>query len=216
MEDVKLQDKIREFLSIDNGYGSGYGEGSGYGSGYGDGSGSGSGYGSGYGDGYGSGYGYGYGDGSGIKSVNHHPIFFVDGVPTVFHKIRGNIAKCSILQKDLSFEPCFVVKGNNPFAHGATLREAQEALQEKLFEDMPEEERIRLFVESHEDGKVYPNQDFFEWHNKLTGSCLMGREQFAREHEVDLEGSMTVREFIKLTENAYGGSTIRKLKEFYS
>ena len=78
-----------------------------------------------------------------------------------------------------------------------------------------EAERIRLFVESHEDGKAYPNQDFFEWHNKLTGSCLMGREQFAREHEVDLEASMTVREFIKLTENAYGGSTIRKLKEFY-
>ena len=51
---------------------------------------------------------------------------------------------------------------------------------------------------------------------ELTGSCLMGREQFARKHEVDLEASMTVREFIKLTENAYGGSTIRKLKEFYS
>ena len=176
------------------------------------------GWGSGDGSGDGSDWGSGWGSGSGggIKSVNHYPIFFVDGIPTVFHKIRGNIAKCGILQKDLSFEPCFVVKSGNLFAHGRTLREAQEALQEKLFEDMPEDERIRLFVESHEDGKAYPNQDFFEWHNKLTGSCLMGREQFAREHEVDLEASMTVREFIKLTENAYGGSTIRKLKEFYS
>ena len=170
----------------------------------------------GYGSGYGSGYGDGYGYGDGIKSVCHHPIFHVDGIQTIFHKIRGNIAKCSILREDLSFDPCFVVKGGNLFAHGRTLREAQEALQEKLFEDMPEEERIRLFVESHEDGKVYPNQDFFEWDNKLTGSCLMGREQFAREHEVDLSAGMTVREFIQLTENAYGGSTIRKLKEFYS
>ena len=195
---------IQKFLFIQQteGDGSGYGSGSG--------SGDGSGYGSGYGSGDGS------GDGSGIKSVNHHSIFFVDGIPTVFYKIRGNIAKCGILQEDLSFEPCFVVKGSNLFAHGRTLREAQEALQEKLFEDMPEDERIRLFVESHEDGKAYPNQDFFEWHNKLTGSCLMGREQFAREHEVDLEASMTVREFIQLTENAYGGSAIRKLKEFYS
>ena len=181
--------------------------------GWGDGDGSGSG--SSWGSGWGSGSGDGDGSGWGIKSVNHHSIFFVDGIPTVFYKIRGNIAKCGILQQDLSFEPCFVVKGGNLFAHGATLREAQEALQEKLFEDMPENERIRLFVESHEDKKAYPNQDFFEWHNKLTGSCLMGREQFAREHEVDLEASMTVREFIQLTENAYGGSTIRKLKEFY-
>ena len=180
-----------------------------------DGSGDGSGYGSGDGSGYGSGDGSGDGYGYGIKSVNHHSIFFVDGIPTVFYKIRGNIAKCGILQEDLSFEPCFVVKGSNLFAHGRTLREAQEALQEKLFEDMPEEERIRLFVKSHKDGKAYPNQDFFEWHNKLTGSCLMGREHFAREHEVDLKASMTVREFIKLTENAYGGSTIRKLKEVY-
>lgn len=168
------------------------------------------------GSGLGSGSGWGLGYGYGIKSVNHHPIFHVDGIQTIFHRIRGNIAKCSILQEDLSFEPCFVVKSGNLFAHGRTLREAQEALQEKLFEDMPEEERIRLFVESHEDGKKYPNQDFFEWHNKLTGSCLMGREQFAREHQVDLSGSMTVKAFIKLTENAYGGSTIRKLKEFYS
>ena len=205
---------IQKFLFIQktNGWGSGCGsgDGSGWGDGWGDGSGDGSGW------GWGDGSGSGSGEDDGIKSVNHHPIFYVDGIPTVFYKIRGNIAKCGILQQDLSFEPCFVVKSGNLFAHGATLREAQEALQEKLFEDMPEEERIRLFVESHEDGKAYPNQDFFEWHNKLTGSCLMGREQFAREHEVDLEASMTVREFIKLTENAYGGSTIRKLKEFYS
>ena len=112
----------------------------------------------------------------------------------------------------------FAAKGNALINRAAArdLYDWGNMMQEKLFEDMPEDERIRLFVESHEDGKAYPNQDFFEWHNKLTGSCLMGREQFAREHEVDLEASMTVREFIKLTENAYGGSTIRKLKEFHS
>ena len=168
----------------------------------------------GYGYGYGS--GYGSGDGDGLKSVNYFPVFLVDGIQTVFHRIRGNVAKCSIVQGDLSFDPCYVVKGSGLFAHGRTLREAQEALTEKLFEDLPEEERIRLFVKSHEDGKTYSNQDFFEWHNKLTGSCLMGRQQFAKEHGVDLDAGMTVREFIKLTENAYGGSTIRKLKEYYS
>ena len=202
MEDVKLQEKIREFLSIDTG--SGYGDGYGYG------------YGSGSGSGYGSGSGDGDGSGSGLKSVNHYPVFLVDDTPTIFYRIRGNIAKCAIVQSDLSFEPCFVVKSNGLFAHGSTLREAQEALQEKLFEDLPEEERVRLFVESHEADKEYPNRNFFDWHNKLTGSCLMGREAFARDHGVDLDGSMTVKAFIQLTENAYGGSTIRKLKEFYS
>ena len=136
-------------------------------------------------------------------------------MPTVFQRIHKNLALAFIVREDLSFDPCYVIKGGGFFAHGRTLREAQAALQDKLFEDLPEDERIRLFVESHEDGKAYPNQDFFEWHNTLTGSCLMGREQFAREHGVDLEGSMTVQQFIQLTENVYGGSTIRKLKEFY-
>ena len=44
----------------------------------------------------------------------------------------------------------------------------------------------------------------------------MGRRQFARDHEIDVEhGSMTPEDFIRLTESAYGGSTIRKLKPLY-
>lgn len=41
----------------------------------------------------------------------------------------------------------------------------------------------------------------------------MGREQFARDHDVSLDGEMTVAEFIALTENAYGGEAIKRLKE---
>ena len=81
---------------------------------------------------------------------------------------------------------------------------------------MPEEERIDAFVKAHEPGKLYPNTDFFVWHHRLTGSCEMGRRQFARDHGIDVEnGSMTPEDFIALTENAYGGATIRKLKPFY-
>lgn len=48
----------------------------------------------------------------------------------------------------------------------------------------------------------------------LTGSCEMGRQSFARDHEIDIEHDMmTPEEFIDLTKDAYGGSIIRKLKE---
>ena len=81
---------------------------------------------------------------------------------------------------------------------------------------MPEADRIAAFVQAHKPGQVYPNPDFFSWHHRLTGSCEMGRKQFARDHEIDVEhGSMTPEAFIRLTESAYGSSTIRKLKEFY-
>ena len=112
--------------------------------------------------------------------------------------------------------PCFIAKIGNWFAHGETLHEAREAALAKTFDDMPEEERISRFVEAHTAGQLYPNIDFFDWHHKLTGSCEMGRRAFARTHDIDVEhGSMTPEDFIRLTENDYGGSTIRKLRPLY-
>ena len=89
------------------------------------------------------------------------------------------------------------------------------ALRDKLFEDMPEEERIEAFLEEHELHKAYPNRDLYDWHHRLTGSCDMGRQAFVKDHGLSLDGETTVAEFIRLTENAYGGDVIRRLKERY-
>ncbi len=208
--------KIKEFLSV-NGDGSGYGYGDGSGYGYGDGSGYGYGDGSGYGYGDGDGSGYGYGDGDGLKSINGELIWRVDDVPTLIDKVKGSVAKGRIVRGDLSLEPCWIVKGGNSFAHGKTLHEARDALFEKLFEDMPEEERIEEFVKAHKPNTIYPDKDFFDWHHRLTGSCEMGRMEFARSHGLEaLDGSRTVEEFIALCENSYGGAVIKKLKEYYN
>ena len=124
------------------------------------------------------------------------------------------MAKGFILNGDLTLTPCFVVKAQNCFAHGETLKEAQEALEEKLFEDMDTEEKIDIFIKTFTLGKKYPAKDFYSWHNKLTGSCEMGRKAFARDHDIDIENDvMTVAEFINLTKNSFGGSVIKQLAE---
>ena len=187
MEDIK----ILEFISSGSGYGYGSGDGSGYGSGYGD----------------------GYGKGCGLKSISGKKIYMVDGIATTISHIHGNTAKGTIVNNDLTETPCYIVKEGKYFAHGKTLAEAHAALQDKLFEDMPVEERIAAFWECHKKGVKYPTKDFFEWHHKLTGSCLMGRQQFAKNHGVDLDGEMTVEEFIALTKNAFGGGIIKRLEE---
>ena len=161
---------------------------------------------SGYGDGSGDGYG------SGIKSCNGEPVYTIDDVPTILRHVRGNVAHGAILNLDLTTTPCYVVKQDNCFAHGKTLAEAMEALRDKLFEDMPEEERIAAFLRETEDGKAYPAQYFYDWHHRLTGSCDMGRRQFARDHGIDVEhAAMTLWEFLELTKDAYGGNVIRKV-----
>lgn len=228
---MTLDEKIKAFLTVNSGSGYGYGDGygygygdgsgSGYGYGYGDGDGYGSGYGygSGFGDGYGDGYGYGsgsgdgYGDGygDGVKSFNRETVYQIDGVNTLIHSVRGNTAHGAILNGDLTLTPCYIVKQDGFFAHGETLREAMEALRDKLFEDMPEDERIDAFLRETDREKTYPTQYFYDWHHRLTGSCDMGRKQFARDHGVDLErGVMTLTEFLELTKDAYGGDVIRK------
>jgi hypothetical protein len=81
---------------------------------------------------------------------------------------------------------------------------------------MPEDDRIAEFIKTHPDkDKAYPNQDLFDWHHRLTGSCMAGRNAFVKDRGLTLDGETTVAAFIELTKNAYGGSTIRKLEKAY-
>lgn len=237
-----LENKIKKFLAIDIGFGAGFGSGSGFGDGDGDGSGYGSGDGYGYGsdycygdgDGYGDGdcdgYGYGSGDGSGyddgygygsaygdnIKVFNGDKVYLVDDIQTIFISIRGNVAKGYILQSDLQLKPCFIVKENNQYAHGDTLRDAFTSLQEKLYDDSTEEERIEAFKKKFPEYDVkYDNGDLFTYHHVLTGSCRMGRESFVSDRGLSLDGKTSIREFVELTKNAYGGDIIKKLPGAY-
>ena len=187
-----LEDKIKKFLAIDVGDGSG--DGSGYGSGYGDGD----------------------GDGDDIKVFNGDKVYLVDNIQTIFISIRGNVAKGYILQSDLQLKPCFIVKENNKFAHGDNLRDAFTSLQEKLYDDSTEEERIEAFKKKFPEYDVkYDNGDLFTYHHVLTGSCRMGRESFVSDRGLSLEAKISIREFVELTQNAYGGDIIKKLPGAY-
>ena len=219
-----LENKTKKFLAI----GFGFGYGSGYGSGYGNGDGDGDGYGDGYGNGFGNGYGFGYGSGfgsgngdgfgfgNGIKMFNGDKVYLVDNIQTIFISIRGNVAKGYILQSDLQLKPCFIVKENNKFAHGETLRDAFDSLQEKLYDDSTEEERIEAFKKKFPKYDVkYDNGDLLTYHHVLTGSCRMGRESFVSDRGLSLDGKTSIREFVELTQNAYGGDIIKKLPGAY-
>ena len=193
----KLKEKVREFLEVTSGYGDGYGYGDG--SGYGD------------GDGYGVGFQQKH-----IKAFCGKAVHQIDGIPTIIDRVHGNIAQGRILSGNLTTQKCYIVRNDRHFAHGDTVREAMEALISKEFDGMPEAERIAAFRrEFPETDKPYPNKSLFDWHNRLTGSCLAGRRAFVQDRGLSMDGKTTVREFIRLTEDAYGGSTVRKLKKEY-
>ncbi len=132
----------------------------------------------------------------------------------VIEQVRGNLAKGFTVNSDLTTEKCCVVKDRNLFAHGKNVKEAEEALQEKIFDTMDVGEKINAFVDKFKLGVKYPARAFYEWHHKLTGSCEFGRNSFCKNHGIDLEnGLYTVEEFIEITRNDYGSSVIERLAE---
>ena len=159
-------------------------------------------------------YGSGYGYGSGLISFNGQKVYYIDNMPTVIEKVHLNLAKGFTINDDLTVRTCFIAKGNNKFAHGSTFAKAQKALQEKIFESMDTEEKIEVFLKEFQLGIKYPAKSFYEWHHKLTGSCEFGRNSFIKNHGIDLENGMyTIKEFIDITKNDFGGEIIRQIEE---
>lgn len=202
--------------------GSGFGDGSGYGSGVGDGSGFdgyggvGGGKGSGIGSPTGSGVGCIYGTNSKITRINGQQVYNIDGVNTVISKVRGNVAHGDIVLNDLSFVPCYVVRGEGYYAHGKTLTEAREALMKKILGGENKEERIARFIRRFPKDKVQKGTEYYEWHHILTGSCKMGRDNFVKSRDLDLSKEYTPAEFIRLTKESYGGDIIKDLEKAYA
>jgi hypothetical protein len=141
----------------------------------------------------------------------------VDRIPTIICSVHGNYATGYILRNDFTTQPCFIAKRGNFFAHGDTLRAAVKDAQKKYEHSLSAEERIKLFLEAFPDPTVkVPASELFDWHNRLTGSCLMGRQEFCRAKGIDYEnGTYTVYEFINLTIDAYGGNIISDLRNKY-
>ncbi|MBO4498800.1 MAG: hypothetical protein J5732_00915, partial [Bacteroidaceae bacterium] len=158
---------------------------------------------------------YGYGDGDGVKSFAGQKVYCIDSVPTLIDSVHRTYAQGRILNNDLTFTPCYVARVGNSFAHGESLSKAHADAQTKELQNMPVEKKIERFINEHPDReKKYDAQDLFNWHGMLTGSCMMGREQFCKEHGINVKtDSFTVKEFIELTHTAYGGSVIEQLAD---
>ena len=100
-------------------------------------------------------------------------------------------------------------------SHGKTLQKARTALEEKIYDNLDVDEAIKEFRKKFNNTDKYRGTEFYTWHRILTKSCEMGRDNFVKNHNIDLENEFTVKEFIKICENDFGGKIIKQLKEFY-
>lgn len=212
MEDVKVVEEFLRSRSVGPGFDSGLGLAHANHVIFGP---TGSGFGSGSGSGAGNVSGSGSGDGNlcdCIKAFNGERVWAVNDTPTLIDLILGDYAQGRILCCDLTTESCYVARVDNCFAHGRTLKEAVADAESKATNMRPIEERISRFKESFPSLETQAKgYEFYRWHYTLTGSCTMGRDQFIREHELDMEKEYTVQYFLDITKEAYGGSVIHQL-----
>ena len=208
-------------FSIGCNYRNGSGYRDGYGYGYGGYLGSGDGHSNGSGDGSGVSEGYGSIDGSGegggadiytIKTFKGHIVDYIDCVPTIITNIHNNVAIGFIIGFDMTLIPCYVAKAGNSFAHGKTLKDAVKDAEAKEMGEMPIEERIEKFIEVFGSmDSEHMGEEFYDWHHILTGSCRMGRDKFCKENGIDLTKKYSVRYFLNITKNSYGGDIIKRI-----
>lgn len=166
---------------------------------------------------YGAGHGRvavgGSGTGYKIKILNANEVHYVDNIPCIFHSIKGNIAKVTIInQWNYQDEGiAYIAKNDYFFAHGKSIREAVEALNAKYYATLDTEGKIVEFKKLFQNGAV-DVKTLHTWHGILTGSCELGRSQFQKEHGLSDDDTLTIDEFIALTKNAYGSAVIEKIK----
>ena len=156
-------------------------------------------------------------DGSGsniiIKMLHKNFVFEIDGMAFIPLKVKESfVAGISVSKKDFSERKCFLGKFGNCVAHGSSIKEAIISAQEKYFSsfnfEQKKEQLLKLFEEK---GKLSVKELYF-WHGALTGSCRFGRSEFQREHNLKDDDLLSLSEFIKLTENSFGGEKIKLLK----
>jgi len=206
--------------SHDDGSGSGSGDVDGNGNGSGDVDGNGSGEGAVDDSGEGavdcSGFGYGDVDGSGrcdsIIFYGTKKVYKVDGLNTIFYSIKGNIARCAIINRDLTLINCYVARSGDFFAHGNTAKEAALEANTKSLLNTPIEDRVRLFNIEFNKEEKYPATQFYNWHTILTGSCALGKDSFIMNNNIDMNSSFTRDEFVSIVKNAYGSDIIQLIK----
>ena len=175
-------EKVKEFLKIGSGYGYGFGSGS------------------------------GSGDGDGLLTYNSSKVYLIDGIQTIIHSVKNNVAKCSIVNSDLTTTKCYVAKIGNLFAHGETIQKAIVDATRKHIDNLPVEQKIDSFLKLFNTTDRYPAKLFYDWHTILTGSCDFGKDAFIEEHGISLSESMTVAKFISLVKGKYGSEIIEQLE----
>lgn len=145
-------------------------------------------------------------------------VHYIDDIPCTVNSVHEDWMSVNVIRtNDYTSYKAFVAKVHGVVSHGETIKEAFQEAHDKYMAELEPEERCAMFIKEFPDmDKKYPSQLFFDWHGTVTGSCKLGRRNFAEMKRINLDtATLTVKEFIDLTINEYGGDIIKLLRGKY-
>jgi hypothetical protein len=103
-------------------------------------------------------------------------------------------------------EPSFIIKKDNVYSHGKTLKEARDSLIYKT------SNRDISRYDSYTFETVVSHEEAITMYMCITGACSNGTRYFVEQMKDKIKSEYTVLELILLTEHQYGHE---KFKEFF-
>jgi hypothetical protein len=68
-----------------------------------------------------------------------------------------------------------------------------------------------MFLKEFSKKEKMSVKELYDWHGLITGSCRFGRSAFQKEHHLKDSDELTLKQFVALTQDAFGGAKIKEL-----
>ena len=147
------------------------------------------------------------------KTIKKGDVVSIDGLSLKIESISGTSA--SGITADGDPVRYHLRTHNGVTAAGRTERHAEIALRRKIFENTPEDERIRDFVKRYPPDAFCTVEEWTDAFQKLTGACSIGIYRFIRERGYKKTDRYTTLDFLEAVDGVYSGDLITKVKNNY-
>ena len=127
-----------------------------------------------------------------------------DGIFSRIISKKKNVYK--VINHNENFES-FLIKVNNTFSHGKTIKEAKESLIYKVSErDTSRYKDLKL------DTKL-TFEESIKMYITITGACESGTKYFVKNNIKDKDKKYSISEILELTKHQFGNNTLKNFFE---
>lgn len=155
-----------------------------------------------------------------FKSINGYDVANINGCACVVYQVHGRASMGALILNDMTLTPRRFITFGSTTAIGKDLHEAYENAKSQILNyEGKAHDKIDYATLVYErypdiDAKV-PVIELCELHNFITGSCTSGIREFLLSHNVNLNGTASMREFLYIVKDAYAPDKISKIAEKY-